>query len=77
MNKETKTVYVGQWLLGMKTGRGRQIWEGGAVYEGYWKNNMANGQGRLIHPDGDAYQGQWLDDKVFIYLFYLLYYLFR
>jgi len=60
---ENNAVYIGQWKLGARHGRGRQIWTDGSEYEGYWQNNTANGKGRLIHADGDVYEGDWVNDK--------------
>jgi hypothetical protein len=56
-------IYEGQWMLGKRHGRGKQIWPNGSIYEGYWSEDKANGKGRLIHALGDVYEGQWLNDK--------------
>lgn len=55
--------YEGEWLQGMRQGKGKQIWADGSEYEGEWKENQANGQGTLYHSDGDVYEGQWAQDK--------------
>ena len=61
---DNSAVYIGQWSnMGMRHGRGIQLWPDGSKYEGYWKNDMANGKGRLIHADGDVYEGDWENDK--------------
>ena len=60
---DENAIYNGQWKLGKRHGRGKQVWSDGSQYEGYWFNDMANIRGRLIHVDGDVYEGEWLDDK--------------
>lgn len=55
--------YIGQFVSGVREGRGKQVWEDFSLYEGYWKEDKANGRGRLIHADGDVYEGEWLNDK--------------
>jgi hypothetical protein len=64
MSLENGAQYEGEWdEMGLKHGRGLQIWADGSLYEGYWKADKANGRGRLIHADGDVYHGEWKDDK--------------
>jgi len=54
---ENGAIYIGQWKIGQRHGKGKQYWTDGSFYEGYWKTGMANGKGRLIHADGDIYNG--------------------
>lgn len=32
------SVYTGNWVGGLRDGKGRMTWADGAVYEGYWKD---------------------------------------
>ena len=31
--------YEGEWLDGLKDGKGVQVWQDGSLYEGYFKND--------------------------------------
>lgn len=63
LDKQTESVYEGQWYKGKKFGRGKLSWIDGSFYEGEWANDMTKGKGRLIHQDGDVYEGEWKDNK--------------
>lgn len=57
------STYIGQYRIGKRSGKGKQIWTDGSVYEGGWDNDCQNGWGRLVHQDGDCYEGQWTNNK--------------
>ena len=65
IDKNTKSVYLGEWDYNknVKHGRGIQYWSEGSKYNGYWVCGKANIKGKLIHYDGDIYEGGWLDDQ--------------
>lgn len=50
-------VYKGDWLGGMRHGKGTMEWTDKARYEGTWDLNQAQGQGMFYHADGDVYDG--------------------
>jgi hypothetical protein len=39
------TVYVGDWVNGVREGVGNCYWHAGDQYEGEWKDDKSNGQG--------------------------------
>ncbi len=48
-------VYDGEWLEGMRDGKGKHTWPDKSYYEGEWKQDKADGNGKLVHVDGDIY----------------------
>ena len=56
------SVYVGQWLHGRRTGKGRLYTSAGGMMEGYW-NGLLHLKGREIHPTGDMYEGGFYEGK--------------
>ena len=52
-------VYIGNYRLNKKHGKGRSLFNDGSKYEGNWSNNMFNGLGTFNWPNGDKYIGQW------------------
>ena len=59
-----KSVYEGEWLNGMKCGRGIRLTECGGRYDGMWRDDMHHGYGRLINDEGDILEGQWKEDQL-------------
>ena len=46
---ENGNIYIGEWMNGMRNGRGKEIGkEGDMIYEGYWQNNIKYGRGRIL-----------------------------
>ena len=39
------TTYEGEWMQGLKSGKGNQYWPDGSVYSGEWRENKSNGKG--------------------------------
>ena len=56
-------IYSGQWLGGLRHGKGTMTWRDGARYEGKWQYNMAAGEGKFFHIGGDIYDGKWMGNK--------------
>lgn len=58
-------VYVGEWVLGKRSGVGRMVWANGDQYEGMWEDDaMSGGQGEFLRAiDGGYYRGAWKDGK--------------
>jgi hypothetical protein len=60
--KET-LVYEGDFMGGMKHGKGKFFMPDGNVYEGVFKNNTMDGYGKFTWTDGVVYIGQWKFNK--------------
>ena len=56
---EKGEIYIGQFNLGQREGKGAQIWPDGSYYEGYFKADNTHGYGRLVHSNKDVYEGEW------------------
>ena len=61
---DNQSIYIGQWYLRLRNGRGQQIYQDGSVYEGYWLDDKREGYGRFIDVSGEIYEGEWRDDNV-------------
>ena len=61
---DNQSIYIGQWYLQKRNGRGQLIYPDGSVYEGYWLNDKREGYGRFSDVSGDVYEGEWKDDNV-------------
>ena len=52
--------YIGQWLNGLKNGRGTIFYRDNNIkYEGDFVNNKFEGKGRYNWENGEYYIGQW------------------
>ncbi|KAL4434948.1 hypothetical protein ABPG74_017704 [Tetrahymena malaccensis] len=60
---ENGAIYIGEWALDKKYGKGIQVWKDGSIYQGYWIADKACGYGRLVHANGDIYYGEWKNHK--------------
>ncbi len=40
------TVYAGEFVAGLKEGRGRMVWSNGNVYDGQWQRGRMSGEGK-------------------------------
>jgi hypothetical protein len=59
--------YIGDWMVGMKEGRGVFTWHSSERYEGEYKNDNRHGHGVLTYQEGshiEVYTGSWKDDTV-------------
>jgi hypothetical protein len=51
--------YLGQFMHGLKHGRGRMVFPDGSVFEGIFKKDLFDGFGRLVTADACMYEGEW------------------
>ena len=47
-SSQASTIYIGQFIDGVKHGEGKQINEDNVFYEGEWKDGKKDGFGKLI-----------------------------
>jgi hypothetical protein len=55
----TRVVYEGDFVNGVKVGKGKFVYKDGSYYEGEVNHNAPHGYGFLVCPDGRGYVGQW------------------
>jgi len=51
--------YNGHWDKNLKSGIGKQIYQGVGTYYGYWCNNERHGEGVMSYSNEDVYSGNW------------------
>lgn len=56
-----KSIYLGEWKNGKRTGYGILKWPSNDKYEGYWLNGKMYGQGTYHFSKGDVFVGKWVD----------------
>jgi len=56
-------IYSGQWLDGMRNGRGWCTKRDGSSFEGEWFQNEKHGPGKQTYPNGFAYVGRWCNGQ--------------
>ena len=56
--------YEGDWVNGLRNGKGNMILNNGNVYEGDWENHMRHGKGKMIYNNGYIYDGDWENDMI-------------
>lgn len=61
--KTINTEYIGNFINGIREGKGSFSFSNGNEYIGNFKNNKSNGIGRMIYANGDEYIGNWKDGK--------------
>lgn len=61
MKYSNGTEYIGDWVNGVRQGRGKMRYDNG-VYDGEWQNDQKNGKGTYIWNDGKRYDGAYEDD---------------
>ena len=65
---EDGDVYQGEFLNGMRHGKGKQTYHGGKdgtggdIYEGWWENDKRSGRGTLAMANGNIFEGMWAND---------------
>ena len=51
--------YIGEFLNGLRHGRGTFVWADGTKYTGQWEYNQATGNGTMWRLDGEITSGQF------------------
>ena len=62
-NKQWELEYEGEWVQGMRQGRGLRQYSNGEQYEGDFSAGQRHGYGRYTFANGDVYAGEWVDDR--------------
>jgi hypothetical protein len=62
-NAYYRKVYEGNWVDGMREGRGEITWNNEAVNEGDYKNDKMEGSGTLTCAYGAVFVGDFKNDK--------------
>ncbi len=57
------STYSGQFLNGLRHGKGKMIMQNGNVYEGQFVKSNLQGQGSMTYTNGDRYVGLWANDQ--------------
>lgn len=52
-------IYIGDYHLGVRTGRGEMKAKDGSYFRGAWQHNKRHGKGMLYYVNGDIYSGDW------------------
>jgi hypothetical protein len=53
--------YEGEYVNGLKHGKGKLTFSDGRVYEGDFVNGKFHGKGKIIDPNGGGYEGDFAD----------------
>ena len=56
------SVYEGEYVGNVRSGKGKMTYADGAVYEGSWEGGKRAGSGVYTYSNGDVYRGEWADD---------------
>ena len=56
--------YDGDWVAGVKEGKGKITYPDGAIYDGDLVKGQRAGTGTLTMPDGLIYVGDWADGQI-------------
>ena len=49
MNPKEEVEYQGEWLDGMRHGKGTLTYKNGSIYEGEWQRGMKWGHGKMTY----------------------------
>jgi len=60
---ENKSMYIGDWLNGVRTGKGTYKWNTGSEYIGDFINAKRQGKGVMLFSDGGKYEGDWFNNN--------------
>ncbi|KAJ8413699.1 hypothetical protein AAFF_G00082060 [Aldrovandia affinis] len=56
--------YVGEFVQGLRQGRGKFYYASGALYDGEWQGNKKHGQGKFTFKNGRTFEGEFVDDHM-------------
>ena len=60
---ENGEYYIGQWLKGLRNGKGIEYYQNGNIkYSGDFVNDNYEGNGQFFDENGNYYIGQWLNN---------------
>ena len=62
-DENNRKYYEGEWVNGIRQGKGTLVWNNGDKFIGYWKDGLRNGTGTLYYATGEIYKGNWLNGK--------------
>ena len=57
-------MFTGNYIAGIKTGKGKYTWKSGGSYEGDYKSEKMDGKGIYQFPSGRRYEGDFKNDKM-------------
>jgi hypothetical protein len=60
---DSSVIYIGDFVMDYKNGKGKWIQQGKFVYEGDFVNDKFEGKGIMTYNDGHKYIGYWKNDK--------------
>mgnify|MGYP003682047699 CR=1 FL=1 len=60
---DSGNTYEGDFINGIKQGKGIFIWTDGDQYEGDWVNGEKYGKGVFTYASGNKYEGDWVDGE--------------
>ncbi len=58
------STYSGQFVKGVRQGKGKLTMQNGNIYEGHFTNGRMHGEGSMTYSNGDRYVGLWANDKM-------------
>ncbi|XP_021042888.1 radial spoke head 10 homolog B [Mus pahari] len=56
--------YIGEFVNGLRHGKGTFYYASGAMYEGEWASNKKHGRGRMTFKNGRVYEGLFSNDHI-------------
>jgi len=56
--------YIGEWVQGIRHGKGIFQYASGAKYDGMWERGVKHGHGRYTSEDGCVYEGDFENDRM-------------
>ena len=56
-------IYIGEFIMDKKNGRGIYHWSDGRVFNGIWKEGLQDGKGTYYDANGNPRRGIWNNGK--------------